>query len=351
MPTIVKELELESRKKRLIISWISVFSIVICLVISISTFVHADDWSGLIEAIDQLCGPDAVTAEAAPLLGQLLSGSLITYGFEQFYSADIMTTIMDSVTGQTQTFMTSLTTVLKVIGTLLCLFHAITKMLEEMQRGEMTMESYLRVIIAFVIPLVIIIEYDYFLDAFMKIGIWLHQITQVDNTETVNAITDIYAGKGVERPSFPLTVLGFVRMFEDLFLYIIAFSHSAGVVMAAIIVNGIVLFMVLTGILSNYIEIILRHLFMPIALAHITHEGVRSPGVRYIKKYLGCFLKIATITVAVDSVFYVYNTVISTIDETQINSLQVWLFFILIAPVTKQALKMTNEIITDAMGE
>ena len=350
MPTIVKELELESRKKRLIISWISIFSIALCFIISISTLVHADGFSDYFE---ELFGPNAVLSIFKEPIGSLMSGEMITSGLDVFYNSDVMTTIMSSISGQTQTFMTSLTTVLKTIGVLLCLFHSITKMLEEMQRGEMTMESYLRIIIAFVIPLVIIIEYDYFLDAFLKIGLWLHQITDIRNTETINSITNSYQDNSITGLTSPFSAMGLLSLMtghtmELINQYLTALLKSLLILLLALTVNAIVLFTILTGIMSNYIEIMLRHIFMPIALAHITHEGVRSPGIRYIKKYLGCFLKIATIILATDAVFFIYNQLSNV---PQVTTFEQWLFFIMIMPVTKQALKMTNEIITDAMGD
>lgn len=43
---------------------------------------------------------------------------------------------------------------------------------------------------------------------------------------------------------------------------------------------------------SILIEIAIRRLFMPFAVADIYGEGLRSPGMRYIKKYFAAFIKI-----------------------------------------------------------
>ncbi len=53
------------------------------------------------------------------------------------------------------------------------------------------------------------------------------------------------------------------------------------------------------------LEIIIRKLFVPIAIADIYHEGLRSPGMRYIKRYAGAYLKMVVcvvITIAISRI-------------------------------------------------
>ena len=45
------------------------------------------------------------------------------------------------------------------------------------------------------------------------------------------------------------------------------------------------------------IEIGIRRAFMPMAVAEVYQDGLRSPSARYIKKYFSCFLKLAIIIV------------------------------------------------------
>ena len=46
-------------------------------------------------------------------------------------------------------------------------------------------------------------------------------------------------------------------------------------------------------IFSAIFEVKVRQIFAPVAVAAIAYEGGRSPGVRFLKKYLACFVKIA----------------------------------------------------------
>ncbi len=50
--------------------------------------------------------------------------------------------------------------------------------------------------------------------------------------------------------------------------------------------------------LQILIEIGLRRFFAPLAVADVYAEGLRSPGVRYFKKYLAVFLKLAVALLA-----------------------------------------------------
>ena len=104
---------------------------------------------------------------------------------------------------------------------------------------------------------------------------------------------------------------------------------------------------VMSGIMANYVEIILRHIFMPIAIANVSHEGVRSAGVRYIKKYLGCFAKLGAIMVSVSAIYYVYGVISAA---TSMNWHKV-VFFIMIPAVAKQVLKMCGDVVNEAMGD
>lgn len=46
-------------------------------------------------------------------------------------------------------------------------------------------------------------------------------------------------------------------------------------------------------VFSLLIEIAIRRVFAPVAMANVYGEGLRSPGMRYMMRYVACFLKIA----------------------------------------------------------
>ncbi len=51
---------------------------------------------------------------------------------------------------------------------------------------------------------------------------------------------------------------------------------------------------------SILFEVAIRRFFSPLAAADIYQEGLRSPGVRYIKKYLACLLRLLAIILVAD---------------------------------------------------
>lgn len=57
-----------------------------------------------------------------------------------------------------------------------------------------------------------------------------------------------------------------------------------------------------------FLELAIRKAFMPIAMVSILDSGVRSPGVRYLKKYFGVYLRMAIVLVSVGFCNVIYCT-------------------------------------------
>lgn len=337
-----KEKEQKSYKKRKIVSIVTVLCILLCFAAFIPRFAHADMDDPVDE--DTFVTADNVAECQVDFILDLTSGVFIKDIVEDFYASDVMENIINSVTGQTQSWMSGLTTALKAIGTLIVVYYMVVMLLKELQRGEMTMESWMRILITFIIPAVAIAEFDIIIEVLAKSGQWIYQVLNENITITTPPRD---SAAGVPFPEWP-GIFSIGDWLVGIVEWLVAFFRGLVLTLGYLIVNIIIIIMIMTGILTNYVEIILRHLFMPIALANISHEGVRSIGVRYIKKYFGCFMKIATIIVAVCAIFFVYNELLQI---PNISGLEKILFFLLLVPGTKKSLQMTNEIISDAIGD
>lgn len=68
-------------------------------------------------------------------------------------------------------------------------------------------------------------------------------------------------------------------------------------------------------------EIKIRQMFAPIAVASIANDGARSSGVRFLKKYVGCFMKIAVYyaiaAIGVMLTYFFYRQFIASTDASQ----------------------------------
>ena len=346
MPTTLKLREEISYKKRRQISIITFSCILLCLmaflVMPAITRVHADNvGDGVGDFFGEIANP------IADFINDLTNGEFIKSSIDVFYSTNIMETIINDISGETQTFMTGFTAALKVVGVLICLLNAIVMTVKELERAEMTMESVLRILLAFVIPCVLIMEYDFIIKAFSKIGLWLYQTLSGSIDDMATDSGQPFC-RGIDKPEYHFGSIVFGSYLSDLFNWLIALIKGVILMIPLLIINYVIIIQILTGVLSCYVEIVLRHLFIPVAIANISHEGARSSGVRYIKKYFGCFMKVGAIMVAVSAVFYVWKQVIAIPGLGLVEKL---IFVILLIPLSKQALKMTNEIIDDALGD
>ena len=343
----LKRIEQESHKKRCIISWITILCILFCIMIALPKFAYAADTvddSTPKGKMDDFLQLDSVAHDYAEILQYLQDGVFIKISVEQFFSGDVVKKIIDNLEGLD--FVLGLETALKGIAMFIIMYHLILSMVKELERGEMTMESWLRILIAFVIPCVCIMEYDRVMKAIGNLGIWLQD--SLNHNATINlATTEVPEDLGVS----PAKWDGWRKIGDYLsgtLTYMWAYVKGTILFIPYAIVNFLIILAILNGVMSNYIEVVLRHLFLPFAIANISYEGVRSSGLRYIKKYLGCFIKIGCIMVIVDVVLYVYLQ-LKTLESS--SAFHKTMFFVLLYPVTKQALQMGNEIITDAIGD
>lgn len=339
MPVELKTLERDSYKKRVSVSMITIICILICTALLLPKFVHADT---IDDVINNFVDPEKVADFFTKVIFNLQSGVYIKNLLDIFYSGNVTETIISSL--ENETFVKSLKPAIKAIAMLIIVYHMLVSLMKELERGEMTIESWLRVLLAFVIPCVCIIEYDTMINVFSKTGMWMQQILYKNSSLTFAAGSP---PTGEEVPTCS-SIWDIGDYLAELVEYIFSIIKGALLLIGYAIITINIILTIMSGIMSNFIEIVLRHLFMPLAIANISHEGARSAGVRYVRKYLGCYIKIGSIMVAVSAIFFVYNTLCS------IPSVETWhkaIFFVLILPVTKQSLKMCSEIISDAMGD
>lgn len=341
MPVELKRVEQKSFDQRRLVSLFAIISIFLFFIVLIPRFVFAADID-INSALNDLIDLDEVADKFASVNNALLKGVYIKDTLNVFYGGTVTETIIGNL--DSQAFVTGAKAAIRAIAMLLIVYHMLVTLMKELERGEMTTESWLRILIAFVIPCVMIIEYDKMINVFSKTGTWMQEIMNNNTTFSIDVVNE---KTGIEPPGSPgLGQLG--AYVHDLFNYLKGYIMGILLFIGYGLVTINIILTIMSGVMSNFIEIVLRHLFMPFAFANISHEGVRSAGVRYIKKYLGCYIKIGSIMLAVSAIFYVYDTLCG------ISSIQDWhkvVFFILILPVSKQTLKMCSEIISDALGD
>lgn len=93
---------------------------------------------------------------------------------------------------------------------------------------------------------------------------------------------------------------------------------------------------------TRQIEICLRTVFMPVALGFLTDEGWRGPAVRYIKKYIACYLQGPIILCCV----YLYSILVSP----EVNGSLDFVSYFALAFACAGLIQKSSQIANDIMG-
>ncbi len=316
-----------------------------------SSEVSASDMFDYVKELsNSVLGPDNYIFPFSYIHDFLLSGQAVVYFTEEFYTTDTMDALLSGITGSDQeSFITDFEDALKCIAIFFVFVSVLTVSLKELEHGELTAESWLKIMITICLPVVFIIEYDTILEGLAKGGMYFHELLKSNigyNFEsiTIERSSGLYGENNTLLTNLVRTI---ISMKIDYFDYIFALIKTLIACTVLITWNIAIVITILSGLMSNYVEIGLRHIFMPLAIANVAHDGMRSAGVRYIKRYLGCFIKIASITAAVELSFYVYDKVLLTDPSIA----EKWIMLFLLLPLVKQAIKMCNEVVTEALGD
>ena len=185
-----------------------------------------------------------------------------------------------------ETLFNSAFLVIKVLGFMWCVAVAMSKLITLMEKGQDSMETIFRVLLEICVTGMFIINLEDVLGWIVLLG---NNIIELITHLTVSGAA-AGAAAGDAEASDLLKHLdkngkdtgGFIwglGMNVKLFLPY-AISQLLRIVAKFIA-------------LQLLIEIGLRRAFAPLAVADIYQEGLRSPGVRYLKRYFAVFLKIA----------------------------------------------------------
>ena len=178
-------------------------------------------------------------------------------------------------------YMTSIYNALKIIGGLWVVAIAMARIITNIDKGMDPMECVFKGLIEIGITFMFIMNLDAILSQICQFGQWL-----IDQARAGGAGAAMSASEDQ-----------IIELIEALCGKLDGgWSYTMGANIAFIF-PGILAW--LTGIVLQFllyqiiIEIALRKVFAPMAVADIYQEGLRSPGVRYLKKLLASFLKMA----------------------------------------------------------
>ena len=283
---------------------------------------------------------------------ELLSGKEIDENLDKFYSVEVRSVLFEHI----KTEYSAVTTALKSLGIILVFVNMCEKLIKTMERGEMTEEQWLAVILTLAVPVVLISEYDVVINGLQQAGDTVYEMITASRQNLTGSTKDFIndlIGKGFvfQKPAWP----GWTQAFEYLGQLIDEFVKWARAMILGFTIQVIleiatffINLTVMTKVLINYASLALRFLFMPLAIANINKEGTRSAGMRYILKFIAVYIELASVSLVVHIVFFCYIALMS--GTIALTFGQCILFYILLAPAMKGAMNASTKIIEQALG-
>ena len=187
------------------------------------------------------------------------------------------------LTGITEVF-----TTFKMIAGLWCMAVALARLIQNIDKGIDPFEAIFKSLVEICIVGIFIMYLERIVGIAIQMGIW---VTKFVNEKLAGGVlpgeeADVEACEEfLEKVTGEKTRTMGWRMETTIMLFLPwLFSQVLGLCAQL-------------AIYQILIEIAIRRLFTPLAIGDIYQEGLRSPGVRYLKKILGAVLKLAVVAV------------------------------------------------------
>lgn len=224
-------------------------------------------------------------------------------------------------------------TSLKAVASMLFMIRMISYVIQKIADGRDPLEEWALVLIKLGIGIAIIINAEKLVAALCYVGYWLGK-------ELVNASSnsDMVASSAEELyniltgSDYHLGLMEFIWHIIEIFLpFALSFLAEIAIDFA---------------VLQVFLEIGIRRVFIYIPIAEIYQEGLRSPGIRYLKKLLAAILKLTLMYF----VILLSGEISKLLASSSTNFLSLTLRLITIKAVTIGALFRTGEYANDILG-
>ena len=207
-------------------------------------------------------------------------------------SENIYSLFADTYTNSALSFGTEFMTFLQGLASVVAIVIMVGKLEESLARGRGDTEALSEGVIALVICLLVVLYANDILNIINGIG---NLIVEAMSTKVSSGVD---TGLNTDTYSQATGTLDAIGLLIKVFLvYLLAKIEVIAVKMVAF---------------SIILELGIRRIFFPLAVVDIYGEGMRSSGMRYMKKYLACWVRMA-ICIAVA---YLGNLLITTVSDS-----------------------------------
>lgn len=199
----------------------------------------------------------------------------------------------------------SVSTALKVVGGGFALIYLMSELFNESKRGALDGSTCLRIITKVVIVLTVIIFCDAIFDGIQKFGNWIVEwiSSKLPDATAENLRPDM------SQSSNDGNILS--QIWQGIKGVWNSFTQASELMIPTLLLkmDNVV---VKTISYTLFLEMAIRRAFAPIAIADILSEGIRSPGVRYFKKFFGIYMKMAIVLFVIAASWQlIFTTIVS----------------------------------------
>lgn len=173
--------------------------------------------------------------------------------------------------------------VFKLLGYAIAIVIGFIRMFKDIEKGQDPVETVLKFVIEIFFIGLIIINVEFILSFIAWIGDAIINAFGKSNSAENNIAEQMLNGMGFKLNS-KKQITGVIKWVKAVAMLIIPWAASFLCIVGGYLAGFSIIF-----------DLLLRRIFTPIAIADIYGEGLRSPGTRYLKRYLSCFIKIAIV--------------------------------------------------------
>ena len=251
--------------------------------------------TGLIDTVQDVFGSKTVSSqEASTEVQKALHSSSDT--------VTINTNISKQAKASTQSVVDDISNVFQALGYCLIIIFSLVGLIKDIQRmPDGGINLWAKYAIACVIGVVVVANYSLIISGCEKIGQYIIDVVQnrVSNSSDMSSLIEFcdkylsYGDDDIREVSFSLTSMTWAdTLLDNITIYFWTFVKYIGtfVVFTAIIVPILGCKIALYTI---WIELTIRKVFFPLAVADVCEEGMRSAGYIYIKKMVAQYVRIA----------------------------------------------------------
>lgn len=194
-------------------------------------------------------------------------------------------------------------TAVKGLALFLVVMYSFLALFKELERGDGSIEMWSKCFVILAVGMLTVINWETIINAIEALGIFI-------KNQVINALGSVNAGE-TDLSSlatwydeeFPETASGLSSILGSISLLIIIFLTEFPMMLG----RGV--------LLTILIELVIRKAFFPLAIANVCGNGMRSPGVGYMKKLLALYIRVAICFV----IAFLGNVIVGAIMATPLS--------------------------------